>query len=262
MSFPAQVEATLLAGGPFTAPPGENAPRGKGLLQVGGLPMAARALRALVASPRIGRVILVSPVAEQELQDAEWEGVDAVVPAGDRLIDSFRVGLEQVTDRSQPAMVVAGDLPFLSAEAVTDYVERCEMREEFSVWYGYLRREISERIYPGIPHTWGQLREGVFCGAGLFMSRPQALDTVYAALTGLTLARKNPFRLASMLGWSPIFLYLVGQLSISRAENAMSRLLGVPCAGVETPYAETAFNVDDAYTLEHARRLAQDGGRA
>ena len=68
-SFPDSVEAVLLAGGKFEGlPPGEEVPRGKGLVKVGRLPMAARALRALNESPAVSRVIMVSPVEAEELR--------------------------------------------------------------------------------------------------------------------------------------------------------------------------------------------------
>jgi GTP:adenosylcobinamide-phosphate guanylyltransferase len=258
-SFPEAVEAVLLAGGVFEdLPPGEEAPKGKGLLPIAGLPMAARALRALKCSPAISRVIMVSPVAQHELTDPCWDAVDVVVPAGGRLIDSFKVGLEAVLDPSEPAMVVAGDLPLLTAESVTDFVDRCRARQEVQVWYGCLRKSNSEAAFPGVHHTYAKLSEGVFCGAGLFLSRPQALASLYQALTSLTYARKNPLKLAKLLGWEIIVSFLLGRLTIPQAERGMSRLLGgTLCAGIETPYPETAFNVDDLETLEEARRYLE-----
>lgn len=258
--FPETVEAVLLAGGRFTdLPPGEEVPKGKGLVQVGGIPMAARALRALEESPAVKRVILVSPVEGDQLPESHWRAVDQVVPAGERLIDSFKVGLEAVEDQSAPAMVVAGDLPLLTAESVTDFVDRCRRRPEVSVWYGCLRRQNSEAGFPGVPHTYAKLKEGTFCGAGLFMSRPEALATMYKALTDLTYARKNPVKLAALLGWSTIFSYLFGRLTIPQAELGMARLLGgTPCAGIESPYPETAFNVDDPEALIEARRYLEE----
>ena len=259
-SFPSSVEAVLLAGGKFEdLPEGEEAPVGKGLVTVGGVPMAARALRALVESPAVSRVIMVSPVEREALSDPCWDGVDVVVPAGERLIDSFKVGLEAVVDENSPAMVVAGDLPLLTAESVTDFVERCRLRTEVSVWYGCLRRENSEAGFPGVRHTYGKLAEGTFCGAGLFMSRPRALTTLYKALTDLTYARKNPGKLAALLGWKSVLGYLFGRLTIPEAEQAMGRLLGdTPCAAVVSPYPETAFNVDDSETLLEARRYLEE----
>ncbi len=256
MDFPDKVEAVLLAGGTFKdLPPGEQPPRGKGLLPLAGKPMAAWALEALAGADRVSRVIMVSPVDQSELQDPVWSGVDQVVLAGDRLIDSFRIGLQAVENPAQPAMVVAGDLPFLTPEAVNDFVDRCRQRPEVSVWYGFLSRETSEKKFPGIPHTWARLASGVYCGAGLFMSRPESLAKVYDALTELTYARKNPIKLASMLGWGTILRFLCRRLTIPQAELAMSRLLGgTPCAGIESAFAESAFNIDDQEALREARK--------
>ena len=259
-SFPESVEVVLLAGGKFDdLPPGDDPSLGKGLVPVGGVPMAARTLRALVESPAVSRVIMVSPVAREELTDSCWDGVDAVVPAGERLIDSFKVGVEAVLDQDSPAMVVAGDLPLLTSESVTDFVSRCRQRPEVSVWYGCLRKENSEAGFPGVRHTYGKLAEGTFCGAGLFMSRPKALTTLYQAMTDLTYARKNPGKLAALLGWKSVVGYLMGRLTIPEAESAMGRLLGnTPCAAVVSPYPETAFNVDDAETLTVARNYLEE----
>ncbi len=257
-NFPDQIEAVLLAGGKLKDLPTEDtAVPGKGLLPIGDTPLAALTLKALVKSPRIKRIILVSPVKETELKGETWAGIDKVVPAQEHLIDSFKIGLEAVENREHPAMVVCGDLPFVTAQAVTDCVEQCRKRPGYSVWYLYLRREVSEQAYPNIPHTWGKLKEGYFCGTGFMLARPSCLDKVYPILTAMTKARKNPLKLASLLGYWNVFLYLLGQLTIPQAEEAMSRLLGTPCAGIETRYAETAFNIDSAQLLEIARSMVK-----
>ena len=49
--FPEKVGAVLLAGGQYDdMPPGEPPPKGKGLLSIGGIPMAARTLDELLAN--------------------------------------------------------------------------------------------------------------------------------------------------------------------------------------------------------------------
>ena len=258
-NFPQAVEAILLAGGTFDdLPPGEAAPASKGLVDIAGVPMAARALRALKDSPAISRVIMVSSVGADALTAPCGDAVDQVVPAGDRLIDSFRVGHEAVKDSTVPALVVAGDLPLLTAESVTDFVARCRAKSEVSVWYGCLRRENSEAGFPGVRRTYARLAEGTFCGAGLFMSRPEVLGTLYQAMTNMTYARKQPWKLASQLGWDAITAFLLGRLTIPQAERGMQRLLGgTPSAAIETPYPETAFNVDDAESLIQARKYLE-----
>lgn len=256
MSFPDHLEAVLLAGGQLEPlPHGERSLPGKGLLPIGTLPMAARALRALVDSPRVRRVILVSPVAREQL-GPEWEGVDEVTAAGADLLASVQAGLAHAEDPDTPVLTVAGDLPFLTGTSVTDFLDQCSRRPDASVWYGYMRREVSERRFPGVRHTWAPLVEGTFCGTGLVAMRPRVAERMQQAMGELAQGRKNPFRLAATLGWRTVLAFALRRLTVPMAEEAASRLFRVPCVGIESPYPETAFNVDSPETLLEARRLA------
>jgi len=121
-----------------------------------------------------------------------------------------------------------------------------------------LRREHSERAYPGLRHTWARLAEGTFCGTGLFLIRPCVLERVQTALVAITRQRKNPLALSRIMGLGSVLAFVLGRLTIGRAEQAGRRVLGgVACAGIETPFPESAFNVDDLPTLLEARRLAR-----
>ena len=74
-------------------------------------------------------------------------------------------------------------------------------------------------------------------------------------MAGLTRSRKNLVKLAACLGFGTVFAYLTGRLTVPMAEAAGKRLFGgIPVVGVESAYAETAFNVDDDADLEEARR--------
>jgi molybdopterin-guanine dinucleotide biosynthesis protein A len=254
--FPRGVEAVVLAGGDVGDLEPENGerPAGKGLILVGGVPLASRALQAVQASPRVSRVVVVSPVASHQMTGPEWSSMDASVQSGERLMDSFCRGVESVADAALPVLVCCGDMPFLSREAVTDFVERCSARPEASIWYGFLRRENSERIFPGVRHTWARLHDGTFCGTGLMMLRPSVVAPVRSAMDSLTRARKNMVYLASCLGWGTVLAYVLGRLNVTRAERAGTRIFGVPCAGIESPFAELGFNVDDNHSLREARR--------
>lgn len=255
LEFPEQIEAVLLAGGIIKhLPSSEPTQAGKGHYPVGDLPMAARTLRALVASPRISRVTLVTPVPRAEL-GPEWSAAANVVPAGKKLLDSTISGFSAVEHPSHPVLTVAGDLPFLSAEGVTDYVDRCRATSEASLWYGFLRQENSERVFPGVRHTWVRMREGRFCGTGLCCMRPGVLSLMKDALGLITAGRKNPFVLAKVLGWKTLLYLAVQRLTVPMAEEAAQRLLKTSCRGIESPYAGTAYNVDDAESLLEARSL-------
>jgi molybdopterin-guanine dinucleotide biosynthesis protein A len=262
LSFPNQIEAVILAGGKVGLLDSDSPEpvAGKGLVLVGGVPMAARALQAVHASLRVSRTIVVSPVPPEQLAAPEWAVMSSSVEAGERLIDSFCSGVQSAQDPSSPVLICCGDLPFLTPEAVTDFVERCSRRPEASIWYCFLRKESSERSFPGVRHTWARLREGTFCGTGLMMLRPNVVTPVRTAMDSLTRARKNMLRLAGCLGWGTVLAYLCGQLTVAMAEKAGSRIFGVPCAGIESTFGEVGFNVDDDEDLREARRRASTEG--
>ena len=249
------VKAVLLAGGPvgkLTLECGDQA-NSKGLVRVGGQPLAWRTLQGFRQARGLTRTVLVGG-------ERDWEGVDDWVPAQETLMGSFEAGVNACGETAAPVLVCCGDLPFLPGPALDDFLERCRRRPEASLWYGYLRQENSLRKYPQLRHTWARLQDGTYCGSGVMMLRPEVMQRMRAAMERLTHARKNMFKLAHCLGWGNLANYGLGRLTVARAEKAGQGIFGVRCAGIETPYAELGFNVDDADSLSEARRILQEVG--
>lgn len=248
------VDAVLLAGGRLKGlPASEPQVAGKGHIMIGDKPMSAYTLAALRQSKKIRRIILVSPVKKADL-GPEWEGADEVVPAGSSLIASLFSGLKALPSSSDPVLLTAGDLPFLSTEAIDDFLDRCAAKPNNVLWYGFLDKTVSQAKYPEVRHTWVKMVEGTFCGGGLTCLRADIADAIQQAMAAVTAGRKNPFKLAGILGLKTLFYLLIGKLTISMAEEAAARLLKLPCCGVVSPYAETAYNIDDFESLEQARQ--------
>ncbi|MFN8606042.1 MAG: NTP transferase domain-containing protein [Vulcanimicrobiota bacterium] len=251
------MKAVLLAGGPLgelSLEAGDSA-TSKGQLRVAGHPLAWRSLQGLRQARLISHTVLVGG-------DPHWDGVDCAVPAQQTLMGSFEAGVSACAETHEPVLVCCGDLPFVHGQALDDFIERCRLRPEASLWYGYLRRENSERKYPGLAHTWARLADGTYCGSGVMMLRPEVMHRMRAAMDRLTHARKNMFRLAGCLGWGNLLNYALGRLTVARAEKAGQGIFDVRCAGIETPYAELGFNVDDPASLSEARRILQEVGNA
>ncbi len=251
--FAMPVDAVLLAGGRLkNLPASEPAVPGKGHIMIGNKPMSAYTLEALRRSHNIRRIILVSPVKKEDL-GPEWEGVDEVAPAGSSLIQSLFSGLKALPSSHDPVLLVAGDLPFLTTEAVDDFLTRCSAKPHNVLWYGFLDKAVSQAKYPEVRHTWVKMVEGTFCGGGLTCLRADIAEAIQQAMAAVTAGRKNPFKLAGILGLKTLFYLLIGKLTIPMAEEAAARLLKLPCCGIVSPYAETAYNIDDAESLEQAR---------
>lgn len=257
MSFPERVRALLLVGGNVKRMPAEEPTvPSKGYVDVGGLPMAARTLQALRQSRRIGAITLVTPLENPDLSGA-WEGVSSVAPARDSLYTSLYSGLSKIEPTSDPVVLVAGDLPFLTPEAVDDFVERCSQHDEAALWYCFVSKANSQAKYPQLPHTWAKLNGTQFCGGGITVLRRSASEQVRPGFEAMTSGRKSVMKLVKALGFGTLIRYCLGKLTIPQAAAAMERIMGVPVCPVESPYAETAFNVDDYENLQMARALCK-----
>ncbi len=254
-----KVEAVLLGGGNakdlVTEDSKERSLPSKAFVKVGNQALAARTLKALKTCPRISRVVFVCP-GTAKLDDQCWEGVDRVL-AQERLVDSFCRGVMSAQNQQMPVLVACGDLPFLTADAVEQFVSDCTKRSEADIWYGYLRKECSQKAYPELPHTYAKFREGTFCGTGLMMIRPRVVPSIVATMQHLTENRKRVLGLILTLGPKSLLYYLIRRLTVKMAEQAGEKVFKVPCCGVESLYAETGFNVDDPQTLELARKIAE-----
>ncbi|MGM9998170.1 MAG: nucleotidyltransferase family protein [Candidatus Bruticola sp.] len=256
--FKTPLNVILLAGGTIKdLPTNEPQPKGKGHIMVGDLPMSAHTLRALRSSKKVGKIILVSSVKKDEL-GPDWEGVDEVVPAGSNLINSLFSGLKAIPTSNDPVLLAAGDLPFLTTEAVDDFLDKCAQKPKNVLWYAFLNKEVSLTKYPEVKHTWVKLAEGTFCGGGLTCIRSDIADAIKSAMSEVTNVRKNPLKIAKILGFKLLLYFLIGRLTIPMIEETASRLLKLPCCGIISSYAETAYNIDDAESLAQARKRMAD----
>lgn len=249
------MKAVVLAGGPVGDLPIEvgDHPASKGLVKIAGRPMAWRTLQALAAAQQVDFRVLVGG-------QADWSGVDRWVAAQPSLMGSFEAGVTACDTMHDPVLVCCGDLPFATAAAMDDFVRRCQLRPEAGLWYGYLRKENSQRKYPNLPHTWARFQDGTYCGSGVMMLRPEVMKEMRQAMDRLTHARKNMLKLAGCLGWGNLLNYALGRLTVGRAEKAGEQIFGVPCAGIETPYAELGFNVDRPRDMIEAQRIFEEVG--
>lgn len=246
------LDAVVLAGGPLDAvarlQPG--APN-KAFVEVGGVALVGRVVSALRGSSRIRKIIAVAPLSEAG--HSALSQADEVRPDGVHITESLRNGLRGL-DGSTDALVVASDLPVLTAAAVDDFAARV-VALDADLAYGCVEKRVHLRHYPDVPHTWARLRDGTFCGGGLFGMKPRVLPLLERFIEQLGAARKQPFRLASLFGWDMLVRYALGRLTIAQAEDRAKELLGAPARAAISPYPETAVNVDRVSDVELARQL-------
>lgn len=243
--------AVVLAGGPPDELAATQGVANKAFVHVGGVALVTRTLQALRESSSIGRIIVVAPKATHD--DPALALADEKREDGAKIRVSLRNGLTGL-DANEDVLVSASDLPILTGVAVDDFVERALVRM-CDIGYGCLERRVHIAAFPQVPHTWVRLREGTFCGGGLITMKPRILGHLERFIEQLGAARKSPLRLARLFGIDMLLKFAVGRLSIADAEARASSLLGAPAAGIVSPYAVTAVNVDRLSDIELAERL-------
>lgn len=244
--------ALVLAGGPPDAVAAlEPGAANKAFVRVGGVTLVERTLRALRASERIGRIIVVAPLASHD--HASLTIADELRGDGTKISTSLRNGLDGLPP-GETVLVSTSDLPILTPASIDDFLEHARELDA-DIGYGCVERTVHEALFPEVPHTWARLREGTYCGGGFIAIKPRALPALERFIERLGAARKNPLRLATLFGWDVLARFALGRLSIESAERRASQLLGAPVRAVISPYPETGVNVDRVSDVALAEKL-------
>ncbi|MFC4454390.1 NTP transferase domain-containing protein [Deinococcus sonorensis] len=256
---PAETWNALVLGGgdpgdPFAAAHGVKV---KPQIQLEGRPMAGYVLQALRDSGRVAQVAYVGPVPDG--QDA---GVDLRLTDHGSLLANLEGGARALAEHSgTPHMlVVTADIPLITAQMVQDVLDSAP---DAGLVYPIVRREVCEAAYPGVKRTYARLQDGTFTGGNLFLLDARLISRVLPRLREVLATRKQPLKLASLIGYGVLLRLLLGQLSIQQLETRVSALLEVPARALITEHAAIGTDVDKDGDLELVTRvLSARGGPA
>ncbi len=263
----------------------EDVGRGnKALLAIGGRPMVDYVIEALRGCPEVGKIVLVG---DASLQKAYCQplGVLSVAP-GDSPLGSLASGVAALETAApvgcppphpglppglkecgagcplgagaHPAadwvLACTGDIPFLTAGAVSGFLRECRRREA-DFYYPIITRQDAEARFSGVKRTYARLRDGVFTGGNLFLVRRSIIGEVLPKAEDFIRLRKKPLAMAWLVGPGFLFAYLLGFLTIAMVERRISGLVGYRGAAVNSDYPEIGVDVDKISDLALARRL-------
>jgi hypothetical protein len=167
------------------------------------------------------------------------------VKGGEKFIESLTKGLGAAD--SDAVLVVTADVPFLTSDAVRDFVGRCDPTADFC--YPIVRAEACRREFPGLPRTTLKIREGEFTGGNLALVRKTFMARSMPRVEAAYAARKSPLRLASMLGWRLLARILWSKLvpaavTLASLERAVGEWLGAKVQAVPVDFAGIGSDVD------------------
>ncbi|WP_205479431.1 nucleotidyltransferase family protein [Sphingomonas arenae] len=232
--------AVVLAGERPTGDPMARAAgvASKALLPVGGEPMLARPVRALLGSGVIGEVRVLAQQPEP-LAD--------VLPQGIKLERSRRTIAETLdgicTDPTTrwPILVTTADHALLDEEMIREFVASSR---NVDVAVGFVERGPLLARFPDAQRTWLKFRGGAYSGANLFaLTSPKAAAAIHR-WRAVEEDRKKGWRVVAQLG----LLLMVGAVlrlrTIHQSAQALGRKLGLRMRVVELSNPLAAVDVD------------------
>lgn len=251
-------DLVLLAGGridgDFAARWGTSV---KALVPLDGRTLLDRTLDAYDDLHHLGRRVLIGP-AELSAESAARR-VDTVLSDRGSALENVVAALEwlQETPGAGPEWVVlsATDLPFLTCEAVDEFLCRCSDTIDFCV--PIVERRPFEARFPGVGRDFTRLRDGAWKVGGMLLARAPVLLERQSRLERLFTRRQRPLDLARLLGLPTLLSVLTRRATVPQLERRLSQVLGCRTATAISRHPEIAFDVDHPESLRGAAEWFQ-----
>ena len=218
-----------------------------------GKPMLEWTTRAVRDAETINRIAVVGnpevvePIAGDLADSIVEEGVDEGVDE----VENLFTGLEALPGATW-AVMLAGDIPLLTAEAVDDLVTNAP--GDADVVFPICEEADVMRDFPDRDWTLVKTPDGSFTGGCGFLFAPEPVKERRAWVQEVFDSRRNPWKLMRIWGlWFGI-MALLHQVSIAEAEAKISEVLGLRAQAYISPYTELCLDLDYAPDVEQVRK--------
>lgn len=230
--------------------------RPKALLDMGGRTMLERVVAALHASLFVEDILLVGIPAETLAAAglAFARPVNALPDAGG-MVANMLAGAAWFREHRPGAEVVLGcsaDIPTLTSQVVDEFIEACRPWDK-AVYYNFVTREKLERRFPGSRRTYSKLGGLEVAGGDMVIARIDVAERNRDLLEVLTGARKQPWRIASVVGLRMLIKFLFHRVTIADIEATAGRILGAPVKIILDGPPELAMDADKPFQVDLLR---------
>lgn len=238
----------------------------KALIVVSNKTALRRAIEALRATGRVGKIVVVGP--EETQSEARNAGADAALPEGVSGPENFFRGLDWLEQNFTPSpgsanenrvLIAATDLPFLSAASLIRFLDACPASAAIAV--PVISQAAMEAHFPALPGAYVPLREGPVTTGCVFLVAPNVLRRNQAHIEAIFEARKNQIAMARLLGLGFILRYVLRRLSIKDIEIQCRRILDCSGAAILDSAPELAFDMDTPEEYAYAKAYAANEER-
>jgi GTP:adenosylcobinamide-phosphate guanylyltransferase len=216
------------------------------LLDVAGVPMLLRVIRALQTVPNISQIMI--SIDDPGVLDRVPE-LRAAVQGGSircrAALDSpSRSVLDALTalGPEEKVLVVTGDHPLLTRDMLEHFTAQATPGSDVLV--GLVSADTIRAKYPETRRTYLKLRGGWYSGANLFAFLTPEARRAADFWQRAEQFRKQPWRLVRSFGLGALLLFLTRRLDLDAAFARASFVIGARLQAVRMPFAEAAIDVD------------------
>ncbi len=222
----------------------------KGLIVLGGQTLLGRVLDALAAAGATAIGVSTShPGVLAALEDRPL--VEALAASASPSL-SMRQGAVQM---GFPLLVTTADHALLRPEWIAQFMDQAPADADIAI---LLAPEAAVRdAAPASQRTYLRFKDGRYSGCNLFYLRTDRALAAIDLWRRVEAHRKQPWRIAALLGPLTLLRYALGRLTLDQAVQRLGAKAGVRAAAVRSPYGLCAVDVDKPADLDLVRRLVE-----
>ena len=228
----------------------------KALIPVGGVPMVARPVAALLGAPEIGAVRVLAQQVERiaaVLPNDPRLGVEA---SGATIAATIEAILADPATRF-PLLVTTADHALLDAAMIGDF---CNQAAGADLAIGLVERQKLDARLPQTKRTWIKFRGGAYSGANLFAFGSRDAAKAVALWRSVEQDRKKGWRMVAALGPALLMGSVLRLRTLDQTLGRIGKRLGLGIRKVELANALAAVDIDKP--ADHALVSAILEGRA
>lgn len=220
----------------------------KAVIPIQGEPMLVHVVRALLNSPRVERVVILTQEPDTFLMRPElaWLAQEARIVwrrSSDSVSASVLDAIQALGAEKTPFLLTTADHPLLTPAMVNAFLDEAQGAQA-DIAVGFVESRTLLAKYPDNKRTWLKFRGGWYSGANLFYFGSPRVAPALALWREVEQDRKKVWKLFAKFGpW----LFVQAALRIATLKGALAaagRKLGLRVAPVVLTVPEACIDVD------------------
>ena len=225
----------------------------KALLDIAGRPMIEYVIAALQDAKSVDEIVVIG-LGENIGKQLKTKRSIHHLPNQESLLKNTVVGInwiKKIDPNCEKLLLCTSDIPLLTGDIVDSFVNLCT--GDFGMYYALIPQATMEAAFPSSKRTYTKLQDIIFTGGDLCLSTPELVSSNLELWELLIAKRKSPIKIARQFGWKTVLKLLTRQLTVADCNAIATRVLRIPCKGVECPFPELGMDGDKPFQVDMLR---------